>query len=225
MSINIYGNITLVGNSSITTTRISRRRPRCQQTRPEVEDLAIGNVPNEDAAVEHQHQAIEHQPHVLERPEVEDLAIANVPNEDVAVEHQNQEIELQPHVLEHQPPLRQNHQVAQQPRRNNRPLQRRSSRIARRANLIRRPIRRRRLPLPSVHEDPYFWTSIWSLPPNLRMYLSPEWQPVWCTQNLLRQILWHFKPNLQIPCGTLKAELIELFQSHVVYHYGAYYGI
>ncbi|EGF98868.1 uncharacterized protein MELLADRAFT_68993 [Melampsora larici-populina 98AG31] len=100
---------------------------------------------------------------------------------------------------------------------------RRSSRIARRAELRNIPIYRR--PLPSAYEDLDFWSKIRTLPPNLLLYLSPGWHPAWCTKDLLRQIIWHFSPNLRIPCCTLKAELIELLEYHVHSQYGAYYGI
>lgn len=110
---------------------------------------------------------------------------------------------------------------------------RRSQRvIARQANPERipdapraAPRNARRDPLPSVHDDPWLWEKIFTLPANLRLYLTPEWRPQFTTCNILRQLIWHFKPSQRIPCRMLKADIIELFQYHVVQKYGAHYGI
>lgn len=80
-------------------------------------------------------------------------------------------------------------------------------------------------PLPSVHDDPLLWEKIFTLPPNLRLYLSPEWRPHFMTRDVLRQLIWHFRPSQRIPCNMLKADIIDLFQYHVVQKFGAYYGI
>lgn len=112
------------------------------------------------------------------------------------------------------------------------PARRRSLRIAAR-QIIRGPQHprrnlqgypQRRL-LPSAHDDPGFWQKIHTLPENLGQYLTPEWRPEWLTRDVLRQLIWHFKPNQRIPCRMLKAAIIELYEFHVVYQYGAYYGI
>ncbi|EGF99947.1 uncharacterized protein MELLADRAFT_73279 [Melampsora larici-populina 98AG31] len=219
-SITIYGNLTLAGNSSIATIRSSRRRgaaaqnltrPRSntrQHSQPAVDDLAMENLEIRDVPID-------------------DAVINDIPIENQAINHQ-QAME-QPHPVEvvEAPRLQQDPLVpAARPARRNRNAllrPRRSSRIARRTNL-RRLMYRRRRPLPSA-QDRSFWTKIWTLPANLLIYLSPEWEPIWCTRDVLRQIVWHFKPNLHIPCRTLKAKLVDQFQTHVVYQYGAYYGI
>lgn len=119
--------------------------------------------------------------------------------------------------------------------------QRRSSRVrARQASPERIPIPRRaarprmplnaprnagRDPLPSVHNDPHFWEKIFTLPANLRLYLSPEWRPQYMTRDILRQLIWHFQPAQRIPCRMLRADIIGLFEYHVLQKYGAYYGI
>ncbi|EGF98044.1 uncharacterized protein MELLADRAFT_113889 [Melampsora larici-populina 98AG31] len=102
---------------------------------------------------------------------------------------------------------------------------RRSSRIARIAEFRYRPMRLQRRPLPAAYENHDVWTKIRTLPVNLLPYLSPGWLPHWTTRDLLRQIIWHFEPRQRIPCRTLKAEIIDLFEYLVVNQYGAYYGI
>ncbi|EGG09414.1 uncharacterized protein MELLADRAFT_95871 [Melampsora larici-populina 98AG31] len=240
MSIKIYGNLTVTGNCNITTTRTrsSRRRHRAaaqvlteprrnarRHSQPAAADLAIEDVADEDSDFED--VVVENNP--VEDLEVdavevdlgEAMAVEDVQMEDQAIEHQVPAIEP----LRLEAPRCQRDQsapVAQPERRQ--PRLRRSSRIARRNNLRRTPIHQRRRPLPSAL-DRDFWTKIWTLPASLLHYLSPGWHPVWCTKALLRHILWHFSPNLRIPCRTLKRELIELFEYHVGHRYGAYYGI
>ncbi|EGG06523.1 uncharacterized protein MELLADRAFT_106645 [Melampsora larici-populina 98AG31] len=102
---------------------------------------------------------------------------------------------------------------------------RRSSRIARLAELRHQPMRLQRRPLPPAYENHDTWTKIRTLPVNLLPYLSPGWVPHWTTRDLLQQIIWHFEPTQRIPCRTLKAEIIDLFEYLVVDQYGAYYGI
>ncbi|EGF97285.1 uncharacterized protein MELLADRAFT_86103 [Melampsora larici-populina 98AG31] len=194
MSIKIYGNLTMAKNSSITTTNIRRGRSTPAQ------------LPNEitGAEVEANASDIELE---AEGPMVDDQEVEHLPIENLALE---------------EPPCRRGHPVPiAQPQAL--PRRRRSSRIARRAEL-RNPPRHRR-PLPSVNEDWDFWSKIWTLPPNLLRYLSPGWLIDWTTRDRLRQIIWHFKPNQHIPCDALKAEIVEIFEDHVVLQYGAYYGI
>ncbi|EGG09370.1 uncharacterized protein MELLADRAFT_95813 [Melampsora larici-populina 98AG31] len=247
MTIKIYGNLTMSGNSSITTTRCSQSRPSRAQTvararrstspphiQPVVEDVAIEdlapeNVPILDHAVGNhavENHAIDH--HAIENHAIEQHAVENHAIEHHAVEnHANEHHAVEPVAVD---ALRQRRgQLAllgQGPRRNAPLPRRRSSRIARRANLSNALLHpRRRRPLPSAHEDHDFWAKIWTLPTNLLRYLSPGWHPLWTTRGLFRQIIWHFKPNQRIPCRTLKVDLIELFEVHVAQQYGAYYGI
>ncbi|EGG10944.1 uncharacterized protein MELLADRAFT_51681 [Melampsora larici-populina 98AG31] len=208
MTINIYGNITVAGNSSITTNH-SSRSSRSRPARP---------------------QSVT-QPRRNNRRRHNSIAVENLVIEDHVQHHDIDNHAGNHHARERlliEAPRRQRDQsvvIAPPPRRNAPLPRRRSSRIARRALLNARMYPRRRRPIPAAHEDHDFWTKIWTLPVNLLLYLSPGWHPVWTTRDLLRQIIWHFKPNQRIPCRTLKADLIELFEVHVVQRYGAYYGI
>ncbi|EGG01020.1 uncharacterized protein MELLADRAFT_111275 [Melampsora larici-populina 98AG31] len=197
MSITIYGNLTMAGNSSITNTNSSGGPTPAQLITAVPEGNAYGREPSVDV-----------EDSVVEDPVVEDQAVEQLPMEQLALEapcrRRGQSVPIA------QPP--------RAPRRANAPPQRRrSSRIALRIERRNTPPPRRALP--SVHEDFDYWSKIWTLPPNLLCYLSPGWLPDWTTRDLLRQIIWHFKPNQRIPCGALKANIIELFEHHVAFQY------
>lgn len=82
-----------------------------------------------------------------------------------------------------------------------------------------------RAPLPSINDNPYFWKKIENLPPNLRIYLNPDFNIQSLTSFNLRQLIWHFQPDKRIVCRTRKAALLDMFESNVAQPYGMYYGI
>ncbi|EGG09526.1 uncharacterized protein MELLADRAFT_104222 [Melampsora larici-populina 98AG31] len=87
------------------------------------------------------------------------------------------------------------------------------------------PIHLHRRPLPSLRDDPGFWTKIATLPENLYPYLLPHCNPRDSTREILRQLIWHFNPARRIPSDTLKDKILEYYQEDVVRGFGAYYGV
>ncbi|EGF97655.1 uncharacterized protein MELLADRAFT_114176, partial [Melampsora larici-populina 98AG31] len=147
MTINIYGNITVAGNSSITTNH-SSRSSRSRPARP---------------------QSVT-QPRRNNRRRHNSIAVENLVIEDHVQHHDIDNHAGNHHARERlliEAPRRQRDQsvvIAPPPRRNAPLPRRRSSRIARRALLNAQMYPRRRRPIPAAHEDHDFWTKIWTLP-------------------------------------------------------------